>query len=622
MSTLKCRDRAATIVFTAAVIGSPAAAQPFPDFGKRFTQYVGNPLLTLESSNPWQLPSPLAIPGTIHPDVLYFPEGKDGYKFWMIFTPYEGWLPGSKCGGYDPSECPEPPWNSPLQYWERLTLVRSIDGITWVSTGIDVNPVISPETDPPGTPCEWDHGVHYDPDLVYAPGKGPMGPNGKTMDWFLYFAVNNQCGAPLTNLIGLALSEDGIHYTKYGEVMPSQPPSGIATPSVVYDPQANNGDGLFYAWYVHDHMPGKLGFATSADGINWTPAWTPDCPSGLGCWKNGVLKPESDFCETGVSHPDVIKMGNEFWMYYQTHPGSEYHDLMIRRATSTDGKNWTKDPNPILSKYDACPTTNVMPTEWVFWDRTGPESAPTDVTMFYRPSAVAVGNAMYLYFGALDKTCYQCYPSNRDIGVAFSSRFSDVPPIHWAYEPIEAVAIAGIASGCGNNNFCPDATVKRKEAAAFISAADPRDPVNPHYQAYFCDIGNDTFAPHINFLYEQGIAESCGDCMLPSTKKRFCPDDPIDRQQLGVFFFRALGLQESLADYFDDVFQPYKPMIESLHDAEVIAGCAPSLYCPSDPATRAVLAAMTTDGYQLRPPNRQATRTIPAAVTRQPTCER
>src|SRR5262245_59621474 len=119
---------AVSLGFAALLPAGPVLAQnPFPDYGKRFTQDSGNPLLTLESSNPWNfgLGDPYtALPGTIHPDVLYFPEGQDGYKFWMVFTPYEGFAQGgpSTCPPYAQSECPPYPWSDPIQYWERLTI--------------------------------------------------------------------------------------------------------------------------------------------------------------------------------------------------------------------------------------------------------------------------------------------------------------------------------------------------------------------------------------------------------------------------------------------------------------------------------------------------------------------
>ncbi len=402
------------VVALTAVVATPAAVaqDPFPDFGKRFTQYAGNPLLTLESINPWNFPRPgepySAIPGTVHPDVLYFPEGKGGYKFWMVFTPYDGWNqgpnpPNNQCPPWTNNECPPAPWRTPVSYWERLTLVRSNDGINWTKAGIDigVNPLFSPAD--PSIPCPQGYGeYHSDPDLVYAENKGPSGES-----WFLYFASSCE-----HDVIELALSHDGIHYTRWphpvipwenGHVVDGFP---VAGPTVVYDVSV----GTFFGWYFNPPItPGGISFATSTNGIDWTPASTPNC-SPYGCWSNGVVRPGSASCEGGITHPDVIKKGSEFWMYYQAQPGDLYHDLMIRRATSTDGIHWTKDPTAILSKYQpqpplqACATTNVMPTQWTFWKRTEPAPTPTNVTMFYRPSAVVVGDAMYLYFGGLDKT--------------------------------------------------------------------------------------------------------------------------------------------------------------------------------------------------------------------------
>jgi hypothetical protein len=130
-------------------------------FGTGFTPYVGNPLSTLESSDPWDADGdPLKeIPGAVHPDALYFPEGMDGYKFWMMFTP------APETGSVPPGGS-----GSPDYWWERMTLVRSNDGINWEKTTDYTNPVISP-----GAPGEWDDDWHADPDVVYAPGAGPSG---------------------------------------------------------------------------------------------------------------------------------------------------------------------------------------------------------------------------------------------------------------------------------------------------------------------------------------------------------------------------------------------------------------------------------------------------------------
>ncbi|MDH3511051.1 MAG: S-layer homology domain-containing protein [Gammaproteobacteria bacterium] len=46
--------------------------------------------------------------------------------------------------------------------------------------------------------------------------------------------------------------------------------------------------------------------------------------------------------------------------------------------------------------------------------------------------------------------------------------FDDVPLSYWAVAWIEQLAAAGITAGCGNNNYCPTATVNRDQMAVFL----------------------------------------------------------------------------------------------------------------------------------------------------------
>jgi hypothetical protein len=47
--------------------------------------------------------------------------------------------------------------------------------------------------------------------------------------------------------------------------------------------------------------------------------------------------------------------------------------------------------------------------------------------------------------------------------------FSDVPTSHPFFRFIEALARSGITSGCGNDNFCPDAPLTRGQMAVFLA---------------------------------------------------------------------------------------------------------------------------------------------------------
>jgi hypothetical protein len=49
--------------------------------------------------------------------------------------------------------------------------------------------------------------------------------------------------------------------------------------------------------------------------------------------------------------------------------------------------------------------------------------------------------------------------------------FADVPASDGAWPYVEALAASGITAGCGNGNYCPDATLTRRQMAVFLSKA-------------------------------------------------------------------------------------------------------------------------------------------------------
>ena len=52
-----------------------------------------------------------------------------------------------------------------------------------------------------------------------------------------------------------------------------------------------------------------------------------------------------------------------------------------------------------------------------------------------------------------------------------TATFADVPTNYLYFRAIEALAAAGITSGCGGGNFCPNQSVTRGEMAKFLSVA-------------------------------------------------------------------------------------------------------------------------------------------------------
>ena len=55
------------------------------------------------------------------------------------------------------------------------------------------------------------------------------------------------------------------------------------------------------------------------------------------------------------------------------------------------------------------------------------------------------------------------------LGVLAAISFSDVPPSHPFYYDIQAVAEAGVTTGCGGGKYCPDDNVTRGQMAAFMN---------------------------------------------------------------------------------------------------------------------------------------------------------
>jgi len=139
--------------------------------------------------------------------------------------------------------------------------------------------------------------------------------------------------------IGFAESADGINWTKH----PANPvldigsigewdSQDIADPYVVYT-------GTEYKiWYSGKNTNWKIGLAVSQDGVNWTKSSSnPVVSNGSsGAWD-----------DKDMFSPCVIFNGSSYKMWYAGDNGST---RQIGLAESTDGINWTKhNDNPLLS---------------------------------------------------------------------------------------------------------------------------------------------------------------------------------------------------------------------------------------------------------------------------------
>jgi hypothetical protein len=115
--------------------------------------------------------------------------------------------------------------------------------------------------------------------------------------------------------------------------------------------------------------------------------------------------------------------------------------------------------------------------------------------------------------------------------------FNDVGVSDFAASFIEQLYADGITSGCGNNNYCPDAEVTRAQMAVFLLRAKYGASYSPPAATgVFNDVGLGYWAVHwIEQLAAEGITSGCGN-------GNYCPEDPVTRAQMAVFLVRTFGL--------------------------------------------------------------------------------
>jgi predicted GH43/DUF377 family glycosyl hydrolase len=164
-----------------------------------------------------------------------------------------------------------------------------------------------------------------------------------------------------------------------------------------------DGDTL-KMWYtgVNTQFVGRIGYASSLDGINWTKH--PDPVLDIG--------PAGSFDDGWVLCGFVIKEGDTLKMWYQGWAGG-YHENRIGYATSVDGITWTKYAgNPVLD--------HGAPGTW------------NSVGVFF-PSVIFDGTTYHMWYGGCDE--------NDDFRIGYATSLDG---IDWNEHPNNPV-LEGIA---------------------------------------------------------------------------------------------------------------------------------------------------------------------------------
>jgi len=308
------RSKAALVIAITLVIFLATSLPATFAISGQWAKYAGNPVL-LPTVGSWDADY------VSTPRVIY---NNSSYRMW-----YQGGVSGVNQIGY----------------------ATSSDGINWVKHGI----VLSP-----GPAGAWDSS---------SVGLGSVLWNGTA--YLMWYTGTN--GITFTGgAIGLAISKDGLNWTKYSG-NPVLKPSALGNDQkYIAAPYVITLKLTYNMWYTGKSAASpkvnKILYATSFDGIHWTkwpsPVLTPS--ANLTAWDSG-----------GVYAPAVIWSGQLFGLWYS---GLNQTGLLpgIGYTTSLDGGSWTRSPsNPILI---AGPPGS--------WDSQGVE----------QPSVIQVGTNYMLFY--------------------------------------------------------------------------------------------------------------------------------------------------------------------------------------------------------------------------------
>ena len=209
---------------------------------------------------------------------------------------------------------------------------------------------------------------------------------------------------------------------------------------------------------------------------------------------------------------------------------------------------------------------------------TGSDSSGNEVRLDWPSGGKPAGARLRAAYGG------SLLPSQQlsSVGVVSSVPFTDIGgsghdlAIRFAYE-------AGITMGVSSTRFAPVQAVTREQMASFLGRTFE---LPPGSDAAFQDVQpGSTHARAIGSLAAAGITEGCA-------PGRFCPRDPVSREQMASFLSRALGLTPTQGSRFRDIStgSTHGGAVAALAEADITAGCATDLYCPRDVVTRGQMA--------------------------------
>ncbi len=230
----------------------------------------------------------------VHPDVVFFEEGWQGYQYWMAYTPFP---------------------DSNAQF-ENPSIAVSQDGLNWLTPEGLVNPIMTPFNDS-YNPNNY---YHSDPDII-------MSEDNQTM----YVFWREHTGWRYET-IRYVYSTDGINWSDNQFLLETD---GYSTERVI-SPALVRDDNEYKMWTVNTKTsPRTINLRTSD---NLTSGWSDPIATDL-----GVIAGSFE-----IWHLDVTYIDGKYYMLSSVGPSGAPRGGDLYLAVSDNGINWTMADSPIL----------------------------------------------------------------------------------------------------------------------------------------------------------------------------------------------------------------------------------------------------------------------------------
>lgn len=155
---------------------------------------------------------------------------------------------------------------------------------------------------------------------------------------------------------------------------------------------------------------------------------------------------------------------------------------------------------------------------------------------------------------------------------------------------IEALASAGITTGCSATSYCPAQPVTRGQIATFLDRALDL----PDGTQAFVDVPAEH--PHAGGIAAASAAGITAGC----TDNRYCPSAALTRGQMATLLQRGLQLPDG-TPRFDDVSatDAHAQGIWAIATEGITTGCDPQRFCPARTVNRAQMASFLVRALDL-----------------------